>query len=119
MSATLTMATAMPDVEQELVNDIQDCAHDPLGFVRYAYPWGEGDLAESAGPWPWQGEILTALGQHLKYPKPRQQPCRIAVSSGHGIGKSALLAQIVSWAPSTCQDCKNVVSANTGTQLAT
>ncbi len=30
MSAALTTALAMPDVEQELVNDIQDCAHDPL-----------------------------------------------------------------------------------------
>ncbi len=41
------------------------------------------------------------------------------MSSGHGIGKSALIAQIVNWAQSTCEDCKIVVTANTGTQLAT
>jgi hypothetical protein len=33
------------DVEQELVDDLMECSADPLGFVMYAYPWGEGELA--------------------------------------------------------------------------
>lgn len=43
----------------------------------------------------------------------------IAVASGHGIGKSALVAMVIHWAMSTCEDTKVIVTANTGTQLAT
>lgn len=41
------------------------------------------------------------------------------MASGHGIGKSALVGMIIHWALSTCEDCKIVVTANTGTQLST
>jgi hypothetical protein len=41
------------------------------------------------------------------------------VSSGHGIGKSSLVGMIISWAMSTCEDCKVVVIANTFGQLQT
>lgn len=43
----------------------------------------------------------------------------VAVASGHGIGKSALVSMFIHWAVSTCEDCKVIVTANTGTQLAT
>lgn len=106
------------DVEQEIVNEIYKRRKDPLGYCKFAFPWGEGELGDSSGPRKWQAEILGYIGGHLKG-KENHQPCRIAVSSGHGIGKSALIAQIISWAMSTCEDCKVIVTANTGSQLAT
>lgn len=42
---------------------------------------------------------------------------RIAVSSGHGIGKSALVAWILLWSITTYPDSRAVVTANTDSQL--
>lgn len=113
------MATlASRDIEQELVEMLVSLRDDPFGFAMYAYPWGEHELAESGGPRKWQGNILRQIGDHLKS-EHKHEPCRIAVSSGHGIGKSALVAMIIDWALSTCQDTKIIVTANTGTQLST
>ncbi|MBH37626.1 terminase [bacterium] len=47
------------------------------------------------------------------------QKIRIAVASGHGIGKSALIAQIINWGLSTHEDTKVLVTSNTDTQLKT
>lgn len=113
------MAIAIANPELALAEDIADMTHDPLGFVKYAYPWEENELSDSAGARPWQAEILKYIGQHLSNPSTRYTPCRIAVASGHGIGKSALVAMIVDWGMSTCEDTKVVITANTGTQLAT
>lgn len=104
--ATQTLANP----EYELACDIGDMTHDPVGFAEYAY-------AES--PRPWQRDILSLIGQHLNNVLTRHTPLRIAVSSGHGIGKSALVSMIIDWAMSTCEDAKIIVTANTGTQLAT
>lgn len=90
---------------------------DPLGFVRFNYPWGEGELAEHPGARAWQAEQLDTIGRHLRNPETRFQPIRIAIASGHGIGKSANIGQIMNWAMSTCVDCKIVVTANTDKQL--
>jgi hypothetical protein len=92
---------------------------DPLGFTKYAYGWKEGVLASSEGVRPWQREILQHIGRHLQGKSSRYTPCQIAVASGHGIGKSALIAMVCHWAMSTCDDCKIIVTANTGTQLST
>lgn len=96
--------------ELELAYDIADMTHDPLGFCEYAYP---------DSPRPWQKDVLEYIGNHLQDPETRHTPCCIAVSSGHGIGKSALVAMILEWALSTCEDCKAVTTANTMTQLDT
>jgi hypothetical protein len=44
---------------------------------------------------------------------------RIAVASGHGIGKSALVGMMLTWAMSTCPETRIVVTANTEGQLRT
>ena len=111
------MAALADNLDAMLAEDIARFTHDPLSFVRYAFPWGEGELESSPGARPWQEEILGLLGNHLK--EAPHEPARIAVSSGHGIGKSALVAMVMSWALSTCEDTKIVVTANTATQLAT
>jgi hypothetical protein len=41
------------------------------------------------------------------------------VSSGHGIGKSALCAFVTKWALGTCPDARVVITANTESQLST
>lgn len=93
--------------------------HNPLAFARYAYPWGSGELADANSPRDWQTAILRDIGAHLSDPVTRFQPLRIAVASGHGIGKSALISMVTDWAMSTCEDCRVVVTANTDTQLRT
>jgi len=62
---------------------------------------------------------MGAISGHLGNPGTRFQPLRIAVSSGHGIGKSALVAMLIHWGMSTAVDTKVIVTANTATQLDT
>src|SRR6185437_15293229 len=78
-----------------------------------------GSLEGSTGPRKWQAEILAYIRDHLSNPATRYTPCKIAVSSGHGIGKSAFMGMVSNWAMSACEDCKGVVTAGTGTQLST
>ena len=106
-------------IERQLRNDIVRFIHDPLSFCLYAYLWGEGQLAGLAGPRRWQVKVLEKIKRHLSNPETRFQPCQIAVASGHGIGKSALVGMVINWSMSTCQDCKVVVIANTLRQLQT
>jgi len=104
------------DPELELVNEIASFANDPLGFVYFAFPWGEpGELEKAIGPEPWQREIL----QEVKDGLPIGEAIQIAVTSGHGVGKSALVAWLILWAMATREDTKGVVTANTEQQLKT
>jgi len=113
------MALALPSLEQQLIEEVGECTDDPLKFAERFFPWGVKELASSHGPRKWQREILGHIRDHLQNPNTRFQLCQLAVASGKGIGKSALIAMIINWAMSTCGDCKVVVTANTGTQLAT
>lgn len=113
-------APAIPaHIEKELRHDIAQMDDDPLAFARYIYGWGDGDLVDSGGPRKWQQQILTDIRDHLKDAKSRFRPLRIAVSSGHGVGKSSLVGFILHWALSTCDQARATVTATTGTQLAT
>ena len=105
--------------ESALVELLARYAVDPLGYTYFAYPWQEpGELEASSGPRLWQADILRTIGHHLQS-EHRYTPLLIAVASGHGIGKSANIAQIVQWGMSTCADCRVLVTANTGDQLTT
>lgn len=108
---------AKKDTESELIDFILRDYHNPLAFVRTAYPWGSGDLKDSTGPRKWQADILDQIGKHLRNPETRFTPLKIAVVSGHGIGKSSLISMVAHWAISTMSDTKIVVTANTETQL--
>lgn len=105
--------------EKELIDFIAADRHDPLRFAYTAYPWGKVDLVGSDGPRKWQAETLDKIGSHLRDPETRFTPLRIAVASGHGIGKSSLIGMIIHWGMSTCVDCKVLVTANTEKQLLT
>lgn len=102
-----------------LVDDIASYTHDPLGHAMYAYPWGSGTLKDVAGPREWQIDVMEDIREHLSDPATRHTPLRIARASGHGIGKSALIAMLVKWGLDTCDDCKIIVTANTESQLLT
>jgi hypothetical protein len=108
-------ATAGKGFDLELARDMGELSRDPLKWVYYSFPWGHGDLTGYEGPDRWQREVLTAIRDNLS----PQRALRIAVASGHGVGKSALVAWLVLWSLSTCPDARGVVTANTGTQLKT
>lgn len=96
-----------------------ECSTDPLAWVQVAYDWGVGELEGHKGPRTWQADILAVIRDHLSNPETRYTPLRIAVASGHGIGKSAFVGMVVNWAQSTCEDARAVITANTETQLRT
>jgi hypothetical protein len=77
---------------------------------------GEGDLAKYAGPQPWQATILKELRDKILT---LNQAFQKAVASGHGIGKSALVAWLILWAISTMEDTRGTVTADTDNQLRT
>jgi hypothetical protein len=95
---------------------------DPLAFVMAAFPWGKPGtaLARDSGPEAWQREVLEKLGRGLEQrDRAAEEAVRLAVASGHGIGKSALVAWIILWALSTVPDTRGIVTANTEGQLRT
>ena len=112
------MKGGLAEEELELAMDIGAYSLDPPSLVRYVFPW-ESEILKTPGPRAWQADILEQIKAHLADDATRFQPLQIAVASGHGIGKSALIAMIMEWAQSTCEDCKIICTAGTGTQLAT
>ena len=109
------LANPLIEVQRELAEFV----HDPLGFVKCAYAWGEGDLRDETGPRVHQARLLAAIRDHLSNPTTRYRPFRKSKSSGHGIGKSTEIAWIAHWALSTFEDTKVIVMAGTGDQLKT
>ena len=105
------------EYELALSDDLADFYDDPLGFVCYAFSWGEGDLAEFDGPDTWQTEQLIRVGQAFK--DDPETTIREVTASGHGIGKSCEVAWIILWAMSTRPHLNGVITANTTTQLST
>lgn len=89
---------------------------NPLGFVLFAYPWGDGELKDETGPDTWQAEELENIGNQVKAGK---WPIQMAIKSGHGPGKTAFLVWIIQWFMSTRPHPQAVVTANTGVQLET
>lgn len=101
----------------DLIEELAGFSSDPLGFVLFSFPWGEpGELANATGPEPWQEELLIDLGKGVI---DLATAIRLATTSGHGIGKSALVSWLILWGMSTYEDTVGVVTANTETQLKT
>lgn len=106
-------------MQAQLMHDVAGFTRNPLGFVKYIYPWQEGELLESHGPRTWQANLLRFVGEHLENPSTQFDPLQISIASGHGIGKSALVGMFTHWAMSTCEDCRVVITANSDPQLRT
>lgn len=117
--------------ERELAEFIAGFYADPYGFVMAMFPWGEPTLPDGSfnplhdkkGPEDWQRETLIDLGEHIKDNMALvdmgldMQVYRIAVASGHGVGKSALVAWIIWFLMSTRVDTRMAVTASTQFQL--
>lgn len=104
-----------------LIEALAEYEHDPLGYVLFAFPWGEPgtELENEKGPRTWQREVLEEAGRRIRNGKTLGEVVQVAVASGHGIGKSALVAWIIRWALATHEDTRGVVTANTEPQLRT
>lgn len=105
------------ELDPRLLEWLASTKGDPYAFAMGAFPWGEpGPLAQFEGPNEWQTWVLCAIRDGLL---DINTAIRIAVASGHGVGKSALVAMIILWAFTTYPDCRGVVTANTENQLKT
>lgn len=107
--------------EVALAEDIGSFFDDPEGFVRYVFPWGEKgtSLHDEDGPDVWQCEIMGEIRAAIRSGTDAQAAIQIAVASGHGIGKTGLVAWLILWFMSTRDFPQVVVTANTSTQLST
>ncbi len=105
--------------DEQLVENLMRYKNDPLGAVKYAFPWGDKKtiLAEHSGPDKWQTEFLNEVGDYCKSGK--QDAFQSAVASGKGIGKGTTVAWLVWWFMSTRTFPQIVVTANTKAQLET
>ena len=106
------------NIDEELEEFVGQFYDDPLGFVQCCYRWPiNGEL----GPDAWQAETLAEIGAAVQDRAfdgmTPVLPVREAISSGHGIGKSALFAWICDWLMSTRRNAKGTVTANTNEQL--
>lgn len=110
------------EFEKQLANDISQFYNDPLGFVKYIFHWGEGDLKDATGPDQWQTDFLAKVRDELEKRTVEDAidtALRIAVASGHGVGKTALTTWLILWFMATRPKCQVVVTANTQSQLST
>ena len=91
---------------------------DPLAFTMGAFPWGKPGtvLANSHGPEDWARDLMNRIRDGILDLNTAIQE---AVASGHGIAKSATVAQLILWAFCTSPDTRGVITANTETQLKT
>jgi hypothetical protein len=104
-------------LEIELIEDIARFYDNPLGFVKYVFPWGEGSLKDEEID-QWQTETLQDIGNAVKNGATLDDAIRIAISSGHGIGKTAFVSWIILWFISTREFPQIVVTSNTANQLS-
>jgi len=122
---------------QVLMEDISTFYDDPLGYVMYIFPWDTEtsiQIVELQSPWKerynskfgpdiWACEFLEQFGEEIKKRgfdgRTAVAPIKFTTSSGHGIGKSALVAWLIKFILDTRPFSKGVVTANTGDQLKT
>ena len=121
------MTTCLADVEKELQEEIGAFYQNSLGFVKFAYPWGEEGtpLEDETGPDDWQAKAFADIDHALKYGWVMNNGVKIdcsagiflAIASGHGIGKSAFMAMLDQWFMSTHENPAIITTANTDNQL--
>lgn len=121
------MQSCEQNEKTELVDAIGSYYYDPLGFVYFAYPWGEkGTILEKEdGPDDWHVEVLTDLSGKIRNAEVNslheaiQEALQFAIASGHTIGKTTLVAWLIHWFISTRPHPQITVTSNTENQLNT
>jgi len=114
-----------PEDEQVLMTQLwsPQIKDNPETFVLFAFPWGQKNtpLEKFSGPRAWQRRVLREITAHIKQNQGQldMDALRVAVSSGRGIGKSALVSWLILWMLSTRIGSSVIVSANSENQLRT
>jgi len=127
-----------PEDEQELMAQLWSplIKDNPLAFVMLLFPWGQAGtpLEHFSGPRKWQKEVLQDITNHIAENKKLQMSgdnttgvktteeimykvLQEAISSGRGIGKSALVSWLTIWMVSTRIGSTTINSANSENQL--
>lgn len=105
------------EVNQYVMEKLPGWYDDPVKFAEEAFMWGHGELADWTGLDTWQEEFLRDMGNLIVEKRKTNEAVRMAVASGNGIGKSALIAIIVLWFMTVRQNVRIRVTANTEAQL--
>lgn len=123
--------------DAKIAEDLAEFYADPLGHVMYSYPWTTDksiqivELPEQYrerfdsryGPDLWACQFLDRLGKEIEERgfdgQNAVDPIAFATVSGHGIGKSTLVAWLIKFIMDTRPFAKGVVTANTADQLRT
>jgi hypothetical protein len=103
----------MADEAEGLVEELLATTSDPARFVELAFPAIRLEV--------WQFEVLETIGGQLRENArlDRWKAVQIAVASGNGVGKTALLSWIILWSLVTFEETLGVVTAGTEPQLRT
>ena len=125
MARRAVSAVQEAEADASFVEELVEFFDDPLGFVYAIFPWGEDGtlLSKEDGPDDWQVRVLWEIGERIKAGQAAgaasADAVRLAVASGHGVGKTTIVAWIILWFISTRPNPQIVVTANTTTQLTT
>ncbi|MCC6419440.1 MAG: hypothetical protein IT429_14485, partial [Gemmataceae bacterium] len=108
------------ELNRKIVAEVAKYRDDPLGFVQFAFPWGQKGtpLERWPGPQLWQAQRLIEIGAAMRNPDRNARKIRLAIASGKGIGKSAFLGMLFWWAMATAPMTRARVTAGTFDQLS-
>jgi hypothetical protein len=105
----------MTETLEQIVDELVEVRSDPEAFVDRMFDWENEPELSGKSPEKWQRAVLQAIRDGL----PLNKAVRIAVASGHGVGKTALTSWICLWAMATCRDCRGILTASNEAQLST
>lgn len=124
----MSKVTLPPPKQTEQLMELMWSPHikdNPYAWVMMAFPWNEKKtpLDGISGPREWQKKELLRIADFIKENKQRlkegkdPRTYKLAVSSGRGPGKSALVAWLTLWQLSCQLGSTVILTANTDSQL--
>jgi len=122
--------------DEQLADALADFVCDPLGYVMFAFPWDTNKAIQLVelqspykerfpgckwGPDVWACEFLDGVRDEILERRfdghTAVGPIQMATVSGHGIGKSVLVAWVIKFIMDTRPRSVGTVTANTAEQL--
>lgn len=111
------------DPKTGIIYDLRPNSVDTITFKEWMKPFRERYPAVRFGPDKWACETLDQISEEVKKRGfnglKAVKAIQFATSSGHGIGKSTLVAWVIKWIMDTRPFAKGTVTANTAEQLRT
>lgn len=114
-----------PEDAKKFAEWVQSHRNRPWDWVLACYPWGEpGTELEGRYPELWQRQVLQDLQAELQEADADPERAtnlvlKVSVSTGHGVGKTTLVAWVIHWFISTHPRPQIPVTASTENQLDT